>query len=86
MSAELTKPASHDHAVGGSAGRRDGYDLLTTLGSALLFDQQVATISHTESVEIIRQNFGFDLLKGITSVVLDPKEPHYYLEVRKKIP
>jgi len=36
-------------------------------------------------VEIVRQNFGFDLVGGIKSVILDENVEHYYLEVRKKI-
>ena len=33
-------------------------------------------------IEIVRQNFGFDLDAGIRTVTLNPAEPHYYLEVR----
>jgi hypothetical protein len=33
-------------------------------------------------VELVRQNFGFDVDGGVTTVALDPEEAHYYLEVR----
>ena len=35
-----------------------------------------------EGVDIVRQNFGFDLESGVTEVALDPEAEHYYLEVR----
>ena len=34
-------------------------------------------------IEIVYQNFGFDLENGITQVEFDVNEPHYYMEVRK---
>ena len=40
-------------------------------------------MANTELVEIVRQNFGFDLQNGVTTVELDLNEGHYYLEVRR---
>ena len=60
-----------------------GYDLVTQLGSALTFSSQSARLCGARSVEIVRQNFGFDLEHGIDQVVLDPEAEHYYLEVRR---
>lgn len=60
-----------------------GYDMVTELGSTLAFTGQTASISNGEFIEILRQNFGFDLQKGVTKVELDLNEPHYYMEVKK---
>ena len=75
-----TKDASMDY-VGKDKGK-DGYDMATQLGSNLVFTGQTASISNYDAIEIVHQNFGFDLAGGITSVHLDLNEPHYYLEVR----
>ena len=34
-------------------------------------------------LEIVRQNYGFDLGSGITRVSIDPAQQHCYLEVRR---
>lgn len=67
--------------IGGPKKRREGYDLATRLGSSLNFTNLSASVSNTEFIEILRQNFGFDLRKNITRVELDLKEERYYLEV-----
>ena len=59
-----------------------GYDMVTQLGSTLTFDNTTAKLIHSETIEIERQNFGFDLDKGITDVELDMSIERYYLEVR----
>lgn len=59
-----------------------GYDLVTKLGSSLDFTEQTAVFEDQGQVEIVRQNFGFDLEKGVREVALDPEAEHYYLEVR----
>lgn len=59
-----------------------GYDMVTALGSNLYFTQQTARLEDRGQIEIVRQNFGFDLANGINEVILDMTEPHYYLEVR----
>ena len=80
ITAKMTKNASLNH--GGNMNLH-GYDMVTQLGSTLAFTGQTASISNAEFIEIIRQNFGFDLKTGITSVELDLSEPHYYIEVKK---
>lgn len=50
---------------------------------ALSFTRQTAELAHTEQIAIVRQNFGFDLAAGLTSVPLAPDQEHYYLEVRR---
>ena len=59
-----------------------GYDLVTELGSNLNCTGQRATIEDRGLIEIVRQNFGFDLENGVKTVDLDPAQEHYYLEVR----
>ena len=78
------KNASFDFGCSGSENVGiDGYDMVTTLDSNLKFIEQTASISNYDSIEIVRQNFGFDIEDGITKVTLNSNEPHYYLEVRK---
>ncbi len=81
VSATMSKEASIDFV--GSHTDRNGYDMMTTLASNLDFTAQTASISSTDDIEIISQNFGFDIANGITEVKLDIAQPHYYLEVRK---
>lgn len=87
VSVEQFKYASFDfHCSGSKNVGIDGYDLVTSIGSNLTFTEQSASISNYDAIEIVRQNFGFDLAGGITSVPLDLNESHYYLEIRKIAP
>ena len=61
-----------------------GYDFVTRLGSNLAFTEQRAALTNAESIQIQRQNLGFDLEKGVTVVTLEPETEHYYLEIRPK--
>lgn len=83
VEAEMAKKASIDFI--GESKDRNGYDMVTGLGSSLTFTGQTASISNTENIEILRQNFGFDPENGITKVELDIAQEHYYLEVRKAV-
>ncbi len=81
---EMVKEGSYDFF--GAGGRQPGiygYDMTTTLASNLSFTDQTATLLDHGQIEIVRQNFGFDLENDITTVKLDMEEPHYYLEVRR---
>lgn len=71
---------------------RHGYDLAAILGSNLRFTEQKVRLVNTEPVAIMplyedgqvrgfRQNFGFDLHKGITEVTLDLSQDWYYLDL-----
>ena len=60
-----------------------GYDMVTQLGSSLSFTGQRATLLDRGLIEIVRQNFGFDLAANIKTVELDPSVEHYYLEVKQ---
>ena len=81
VDATMVKAASIDHV--GEGTDRNGFDMVTQVGSTLEFSSQTASLSNSQFIEIIYQNFGFDLENGITKVELDVNEPHYYLEVRK---
>lgn len=81
--AEIKKEGSFDYAcTSGSHAGITGYDMVTQLGSILKFRKQTASISNIQSIEIIRQNFGFDPTNEILTVELSPSVEHYYLEVR----
>ena len=60
----------------------NGYDMVTGLGSNLIFTGQTASLEDRGQIEIVRQNFGFDIENGVNEVELDMEEPHYYLEVK----
>jgi hypothetical protein len=84
LSYALCKEGSYDYncATTGNRGQY-GYDWVTSLGTNLTFTQQRATLAKAEGVTIRNQNFGFDLENGVTTVVLDPAQEHYYLEVSR---
>lgn len=85
VTAEMTKNASYDFACAKTENRGVcGYDLMTTLGSGFLWKDQQAILEDRGQIEIVRQNFGFDLEQGIYTAKLNPQEEHYYLEVRRK--
>lgn len=81
VDATMVKDASFDFV--GEGTDRNGFDCVTQLGSTLEFSRQSASLSNSQFIEIVYQNFGFDLENGITKVTLDVNEPHYYMEVRK---
>ena len=79
----LWKEPSFDYGCSGSENvGLQGYDLVTRLGSTLDFTAQTAALVHTEAIELVRDNFGFDLASGVTEAKLDPEAEHYYLEIR----
>ena len=83
VSASLWKAPSYDFGCSGSENvGLQGYDLATALGSNLVFTSQTAALTNAENIEIVRQNLGFDPANGVTEVILDLSEPHYYLEIR----
>ena len=83
LTAAMTKAGSYDFDCTGTDNVGVcGYDLVTKLGSNLACAAQTATLQDRGQIEIVRQNFGFDLEQGIATVTLDPGEEHYYREVR----
>ena len=81
VEASMVKDASVDFV--GKDKDRNGFDMATRLGSNLNFTEQTASISRYEEIEIVAQNFGFDLANDITSVALDLNQEHYWMQVRK---
>ena len=81
VSASMHKEASCDYI--GKKKNVDGYDLATQLGSTLALTEQRASVSNTEEIRIVDNNFGFDLDAGITQVTLDPEVEHYWMQVEK---
>lgn len=82
---QLWKAPSFDYGCSGSenAGLQ-GYDLVTQLASTLTFTEQRASLVNTETIQIARQNLGFDLENSVTEVTLDLETERYYLEIRQK--
>ena len=82
VEAVFTQEPSTD--IGGPRIPREGYDMATTFGSCLNFTEQTASVTGSEYIEIVKQNFGFDLKKKITQVVLDLSVERYFLDVAMK--
>ena len=83
VSASLWKAPSYDFGCSGSENvGLQGYDLATALGSNLVFTSQTAALTNAENIEIVPAEPGFDPANGVTEVILDLSEPHYYLEIR----
>lgn len=84
LTAAMSKAASFDFHCADTKNRGIcGYDLVTELGSNLRCTRQSAHLEDRGQIEIVRQNFGFDLRAGTASVDLEPAEEHYYLTVRR---
>ena len=79
VEAVFTQEPSTD--IGGPKKHREGYDLVPTFGSSLQFTEQTSSLSGWEYIAIEKQNFGFDLKKGITEVTLDLDVERYFLDV-----
>ena len=83
LTAAFEKEPSFDFTCADTANKGiSGYDMVTALGSNLIFTQQTACLEDRGQIEIVRQNFGFDLENGIKEVKLDLTVPHYDLEVK----
>lgn len=84
LTAEMTKEGSYDFYCAHTKNRDVyGYDMVTKLGSNLTYTGQTAVLKDRGQIEIVRQNFGFDLESGVNEVALDPDQEHYYLEVKR---
>ena len=82
ITAAMTKEGSYDFHCADTANQGVyGYDLVTRLGSNLACSVQTATLEDRGQIEIVRQNFGFDLEQGITTVPGARGEDPYYREV-----
>ena len=86
VSAQLTKQGSYDYYCAHTEKQGlYGYDLVTALGSNLSFTGQSAVLEDGGLIEIVEQNFGFDLAAGVREVELDAAGEHYYLIVRRAV-
>ena len=84
MAAQLNKQPSCDYSCAQTKNKGAyGYDLVTKLGSNLTCTRQTATLEDRGQIEILWQNFGFDLEAGIKTVELDAETEHYFLIVRR---
>ena len=79
----MEKESSYDYSCEQPNKGSRGYDLMTTLCSNLVCTEQTATLEDRGQIEILWQNFGFDLEAGIQTVELDTETEHYFLIVRR---
>ncbi len=79
-----TKEANFNYYGGSGGSDMFGYDLATKLGSNLNFTEQTASIVNYDNIEIVNQNFGFDLDTGVTEVSLDMSIEKYFMEIKEK--
>lgn len=83
VTVSMEKEASYDYSCDRANQGARGYDLMTTLGSNLVCTEQTATLEDRGQIEILWQNFGFDLDAGIKTVELEAETEHYFLTVRR---
>ena len=83
VDASMMREPHHSNPLGGKK-YHQGYDMATTLGSSLTFTEQTASVSNTDAIRIIDQNFGFDLARGVTEVTLDTSIEHYWMKIRRR--
>ena len=83
VTVSMEKEASYDYSCDRANQGTRGYDLMTTLGSNLVCTEQTATLEDRGQIEILWQNFGFDLDAGIKTVELEAETEHYFLTVRR---
>lgn len=85
VSAEMIRQGSYDFYCAHTENQGIyGYDMTTQIGSSLNFLSLEAKVINTEQIEMVRNNYGFSLEKGITEVSVTEPEPHYYMEVKRK--
>lgn len=83
VTVSMIRESSHNYPGTGSDYYLYGYELATGLGSNLTFTRQTAVLKNAEGVELVEQNFGFDLQNGVTAVELDPTVERYYFNAIK---
>ncbi len=59
-----------------------GYDNTISLGTNLVFTEQVAGIVENGNISIMEQNYGFDLENDVKKVVLDLDAERYYMIIK----
>ena len=81
---QFWKSPSFDFHCGSDNEGLQGYDMVTQLGSTLDFTSQTASLENTDSIEVLYQNFGFDIENGVLTAALNPDQEHYFLEIRER--
>lgn len=82
VTAVSEKEGSYNYSCSGEARMGvEAYQLATRLGSTIQFQSQKATLEDRGQIEIVEQNFGFDLEKGIREALLT--DDSYWLAVRR---
>lgn len=85
VTVELTKDASYnDDGPTDDGGETDSFYLAAVFGSNLNFTSQSVTLEDRGIIEIMNQNFGFDIENGIKTVELDLNTERYYIEIVRK--
>jgi len=83
INVDMTKPGSSTPPGFGTENADIyGYEILTQLGSDVEFRNVTAGIKGENYIQIVWQNFGFDLENGILTTTLDTEALRYYIEVR----
>ncbi len=82
VTAVSEKEGSHNYSCSGEARMGvEAYQLATRLGSTLTFQNQKAFLEDRGQIELVEQNFGFDLEKDIREALLT--DDCYWLAVRR---
>lgn len=58
------------------------YDNMPNLGTNVKYEKQTTSILENDNIQIESQNYGFDLEKGVNTVVLEPDAERYYMIVK----
>lgn len=83
LGSDITVPAGGSVTVSAEmVGTQLIYELATDLGSVIEFTEQKASISESNDIEIVDQNFGFDIDNDVYDVVLNLNEGYYYIEIK----
>ena len=83
LNVDMVKPGSFSFYADGTGEKGVfGYDMMVMPGDGLMYENVTANISDVGNIEIVRQDFGFDIADNNLSVSLNPDTPHYFLEVR----
>ena len=85
LTATSRKEPSYDY-YGAGSDREDvrGFDLLPLLDSNLTFTAQTVRLEDRGQIDLLTQDFGFDLVAGVREAELDLTVPRYGLEVSRK--
>lgn len=60
------------------------YELAVNVGNVFRTDKIHAVLKHTDTIEIVENDMGFEGKKGILETELDPQKEYYTLIVKRK--